>query len=60
MVLIGDTTLDNVCYLSKPSYPLRPEHSIKELLKKALPGIEVLNYAAAGFTSTDVLEGKVP
>mmetsp|Transcript_114896 Transcript_114896/g.336115 ORF Transcript_114896/g.336115 Transcript_114896/m.336115 type:complete len:329 (+) Transcript_114896:91-1077(+) len=53
IVLLGDSTIDNVCWTGHP-------HEVPEQLKGLLPDAEVTNFAADGFTSTDLLNGAVP
>lgn len=52
LVLIGDSTLDNVLWVTSPSSCIACQ------LRAA--GFNVLNYAADGFTSDDVLNGGKP
>ena len=55
LVLLGDSTLDNIIWLK----------SYKECIKYKLSegvgvDVEITNYAADGFTTTNMLEGGVP
>jgi len=52
--MMGDSTLDNIVWVKKA------DHCIKNLLEKALPDAEIINYAADGFTSHDMLSGAIP
>lgn len=53
VVLLGDSTIDNVCWTGHP-------HEVSEQLKCLLPEACITNYAADGFNSTDLLNGAVP
>lgn len=54
VVLIGDSTLDNIVWVSKP------EQSMPSQLRAALNGVKVTNFAADGFNSEDVRNGAAP
>ena len=58
VVLLGDSTLDNVVWTSSPkhSVPVR----LDALLKERDGNAKVVNLAADAFTSKDVLHGAVP
>jgi lysophospholipase L1-like esterase len=62
IALLGDSTLDNVVWV--PSSELAVSPQLKHLLQKKDPSgvgcIRVTNYAADGFTSSNVLEGGAP
>ncbi|CAK0907681.1 unnamed protein product [Prorocentrum cordatum] len=53
VVLLGDSTIDNVCWTGHP-------HEVTEQLKSLLPEARITNYAADGFNSTDLLRGAAP
>ena len=55
VVLIGDSTLDNVVWVEQAAEAVPP--TLQRLLEKHSPGATVTNLAADGFTSTDVLRG---
>ena len=55
LVMMGDSTLDNVVWLENGS----KHKCIKSLLEKSLK-FKVFNYAADGATSTDMLKGACP
>jgi hypothetical protein len=54
LLLIGDSTLDNIVWVGKY------ENCIKYKLELLNPGYVVANYAADGFTSNDVVGGGSP
>ena len=54
VALMGDSTLDNLIWVGTV------ENSVIGQLRKKLQGSTVTNYAADGFTSSDVLNGAVP
>lgn len=54
IVMIGDSTLDNVVWLQDSKM------CIKCLLEKQLSEFEIHNYAADGFTTVDILNGGNP
>ena len=55
VVLIGDSTIDNIVWVSSP------DECVTEILKTRLGAAHnVVNYAADGFTTTDVLTGGSP
>mmetsp|Transcript_54916 Transcript_54916/g.117845 ORF Transcript_54916/g.117845 Transcript_54916/m.117845 type:complete len:299 (+) Transcript_54916:75-971(+) len=53
IVLLGDSTIDNVCWTGHPN-------EVPAQLKVLLPDAIITNFAADGFTSTDLLNGAVP
>ena len=55
VVLLGDSTLDNVVWVDRPADAVPP--TLRRLLDQHVPGATVTNLAADGFTSTDVLRG---
>jgi lysophospholipase L1-like esterase len=54
IVLLGDSTLDNLVWVDSQ------EETVKAALQRRLPGARVTNFAADGFTSSDVLKGQTP
>ena len=54
LLLVGDSTLDNVVWVG------RYENCIKYKLQSLNPGYTVLNYAADGYTSNEVVGGGLP
>jgi len=54
LLLVGDSTLDNVVWVG------RYENCIKRKLASLNPGYKVINYAADGYTSSDVIGGGLP
>ena len=55
VVLIGDSTLDNVVWVDQATDAVPA--TLHRLLEQHAPGATVTNLAADGFTSTDVLRG---
>eukprot|EP01125_Pyxidicula_operculata_P002400 TRINITY_DN12278_c0_g1_i1.p1 TRINITY_DN12278_c0_g1~~TRINITY_DN12278_c0_g1_i1.p1 ORF type:complete len:362 (-),score=75.99 TRINITY_DN12278_c0_g1_i1:90-1175(-) len=55
VVLIGDSTIDNIVWVQNEL-----EKSVPQMIRTSLPAKVVLNYAADGFTSGDVLNGASP
>lgn len=55
VVLIGDSTLDNVVWVDQATDAVPP--TLQRLLEQSAPGATVTNLAADGFTSADVLRG---
>ena len=54
LVLVGDSTLDNLLWI----HDRNPAHCVTGHLQTLLgPGVRVVNLAADGFTSSDVLVG---
>lgn len=54
LVMIGDSTLDNVVWVGQY------ESCIKARLQGMLPNMKVYNFAADGFTSSEVWGGGYP
>ena len=55
VVLLGDSTLDNIVWVASH------EETVPFQLKELLPeGSNVINFAADGFNTRDMLEGQVP
>jgi len=52
--MMGDSTLDNIVWVDEY------ENCIKCQLEQALPDTQIINYAADGFTSQDMLSGRIP
>jgi hypothetical protein len=54
LVFIGDSTLDNITWVG------RYENCIKAKAQGLLPDVKVYNFAADGFTSSEVWGGSIP
>ena len=55
VVLVGDSTLDNVVWVDSAADAVPP--TLQRRLEQRAPGAAVINLAADGFTSADVLHG---
>lgn len=54
LVLIGDSTLDNIVWVNSH------DKCTKAKLQKMFPEMAIKNFAADGFTSSEVIGGGVP
>ena len=54
VALVGDSTIDNILWVKKV------ERSVPGVLTEELPNWKITNYAADGYTTTNVLQGATP